>query len=175
MKVTDKIRKPIEGEWFEVNLNSMKKNLFKRKKQDSQQEFIRQIILEAFNEVKKNPKKYPAEFQTLIPKKTWKKKSIIEFKNMAIELGDHIADWVEQALVWAQRISNQESWKKVCNDPDTLEWYRLVRWKENYWRFIGGSKALNDENSPTSIYHYNYHGRSHIQNAVPLIVGYKSK
>ena len=32
-----------------------------------------------------------------------------------------MADWVEQAFEWAQRISNGESWKTICNDADTAK------------------------------------------------------
>jgi len=173
MKVAEKARTPTEGEWFVVNINTINKNLFKREKKDPQQESTRQIIREAFYVVKNNPKKYPEVFKVLMPEKTWRKKSVSQFKKLACEFGDHAADWVEQALVWAQRISNGESWKTVCNDPDTANWYRLIAWDGNYWRLVGGSQKLKDETPSSSVYHYNYWGRMHIQNAIPLVVSYE--
>lgn len=173
MKVAEKARTPTEGEWFVVNINTINKNLFKREKKDPQQESTRQIIREAFYVAKNNTKKYPETFKVLMPEKTWKKKPIGELKAVACELGHHAADWVEQALVWAQRISNGESWKKVCNDPDTANWYRLIAWKDNYWRLIGGSQKAKDESPSSFIYHYNYGGRMYIKNAIPLVVSYE--
>ncbi len=173
MKVAEKTRTPTEGEWFVVNLNTINKNLFKREKKDPQQERTRQLIREALDVVRKNPTKYPAEFKVIMPEKNWKKKSISQLKQVACELGDHAADWVEQALVWAQRISNGESWKKVCNDPDNANWYRLIAWKDNYWRFVGGSQKAKDESPSSFVYHYNYWGRMHIKNAIPLVVSYE--
>jgi len=173
MKANEKARTPIEGEWFVVNLNTINRNLFKREKKDPEQEKTRQIIREAFDMVRIKPRKYHKEFKVMILAKTWEKKSVRGIEAIACEVGDHAADWVEQALVWAQRISNGESWKTVCNDPDTINWYRLIAWHDNYWKMVGGSKVANDEKSSSFIYHYNYIGAMHIQNATMLVVDYE--
>ena len=60
-------------------------------------------------------------------------------KEYAKTMGDHNADWVEQSLEWAQRISNGESWKKLCNKRDTTKWYRLVEGPNGELWQVGGS------------------------------------
>ena len=138
-KKVEVVQKPTEGEWFMVDPNSINQNLFQKKRNDSRQEKTRKIILEAFIEVKNNPKKYAKPFKIMMPKKTWLNKEIKELIELAEKDGNHIADWVEQALEWAQRISNGESWEAICNNPDTAKWYRLVIWKNGKYKIVGGS------------------------------------
>ena len=166
-------QKPTEGKWFEVNPEAINRKLFKIERKDESQERTRQIILEAFEKVKNNPERYNKPFKTLISEKKWKVETVIEQIKIENELGYGMADWVEQALEWAQRISNGESWKAICNDADTANWYRLVVWKNGYLRLVGGSCKDND-NYPIS---YINHG-SNLSNykfnyAVPLVVLYK--
>lgn len=130
---------PIEGKYFEVNPQAINQDLFKKKKWNAKQENTRKIILEAFAQVKRNPKKYDKSFKTLIPNKTWTVKTVDELKEIANNYGGHMADWVEQALEWAQRIANGEKWEDICNTPDTANWYRIIKWKTGYMRIIGGS------------------------------------
>ncbi len=130
---------PIEGKWFRVNPVAIDQNLFKEERENSRQEKTRQLILEAFEKMKKNSK-YARTFKTMIPTKTWEERSISEHEMLANELGDHIADWVEQALEWAQRIYNGESWEDICNKKDMANWYRLVYWKNGYPGIVGGSR-----------------------------------
>lgn len=136
-----------------------------------QQEFIRQIIQEAFAEVDKNPEKYASAFYTLMPEKKWNGyKTIAELKAYANDLGGQMADWVEQVLEWAQRLFNGESWEAICNSADTANWYRIILWKYGYYRLVGGSRNINDS-SPASLVHirdYNYKYRFY--NIVPLVV-----
>lgn len=129
---------PTEGKWFEVNPQAIDQNLFQKERENWTQEETRKIILEAFDEVKNSPAKYGKKFKTMMPKHTWEVKTVAELNQLACELGDHNADWVEQALEWAQRICNGESWKAVCDNADTANWYRLVVWKR-YARLVGGS------------------------------------
>ena len=129
-----------EGQWFEVNPLGIDQTLFKTKKKDVRQEGTRELILEAFAELKRNPEKYGKKFKTMMPYKTWLSKTVGELKELASNLGNHNADWVEQALEWAQRITNGESWEAICNEADTADWYRLVVWKNGYSRFVGGSR-----------------------------------
>ncbi len=164
---------PTEGKWFEVNPQAIDQNLFQKKRENRRQEETRNLILDAFDEVKSNPEKYGKNFKTMIPKKTWVVKTVAELKQLACELGDHNADWVEQALEWAQRICNGESWGDVCNNADTANWYRLVVWKSGYTRLVGGSR--NDDYSfPASdVNDYDYHSVSRLDLTVPLVVLYE--
>lgn len=129
----------VKGKYFNVIPNSIDRSLFQEKRANAQQEWTRQIIEEAFDEVDKYPEKYAKAFKVMIPEKMWSFKTVRELKKLAKNLGNHIANWVEQALVWAQRISNGETWEAICNDPDTEKWYRLVEWKNGYYRLVGGS------------------------------------
>jgi len=158
-----------ESKWFEVNPSAIDQNLFKEKRSDSRQEETRQLILEAFEELKKHPERNEA-FKTLIPEKTWECKTIGELKKMATQLGDHIADWVEQSLEWAQRIANGESWEAICNEEDTANWYRLVVWKNGYTRLVGGSRLDNTLVPASGVYNYDYVVNGYISNTVPLVV-----
>ena len=186
-KETKVARIPTEGKWFKVNPLAIDQNLFKEERENSMQETTRQYILEAFEEMKMNSK-YAKPFKTMIPKKTWETKSVEELKKLAQRLGNHNADWVEQALEWAQRISNGESWDEICNKQDTANWYRLVVWKCGYARLVGGSRngigsnplsgdccaphGLNS-NPTSAVGHYQYYIYDNMSEVVPLVVKYK--
>lgn len=164
------VQGPREGEWFEVKPQAIDQSLFQKKREDEDQENTRQLILEAYEEVKKVPEKY-GQFKTMMPKKEWKDKTVEELKEYATRIGDNMADWVEQALEWAQRIANGESWEIVCNEPDAAKWYRLVNWKDGYTRLVGGSHNYVDNVLPASDVDngwYAYFSRLH--DTVPLIV-----
>ena len=164
--------RPEEGKWFEVNPEAINQELFQAKRDDWFQEQTRQLILEAFTEMKNYPEKYGRSFKTMMPEKTWRSKTVAELKELARRLGDHNADWVEQALEWAQRIHNGESWEDVCNEPDTANWYRLVVWQDGYARLIGGSIKV-DANSPASdVSSSIYVSGSRLKYTVPLVVLY---
>ena len=130
------------GGFFEVNPVAINQQLFKKRKRDPKQEKARQIIIEAIGEMEKNPIKYARKFKTAIPEKTWVRKTVKEMMEFAEDEGGHMADWIEQALEWAQRITNGETWESICNDEDDEEWYRLVMWKDRYARYIGGAKKV---------------------------------
>jgi len=168
-------QKPTEDEWFEVKPQAIDQKLFAKKRNNNRQEATRQLILKAFAEMKDNPEKYGKNFKTMMPKKTWLSKTVAELKEMACKLGDHNADWVEQALEWAQRIANGEPWKAICNDKDTANWYRLVVWKKGYARFVGGSVNYDcGLSSPASgVSDYYYDDGLDIGCAVPLVVLYE--
>ena len=163
---------PIEGKWFEVNPLLINQSLFLDKRDDEQQEETRQIILEAFNEMKKNCE-YEKPFETLMPEKTWNEKNIIGFMKMACYIGDHMADWIEQALEWAQRIANGETWEAICNKPDTANWYRLIKWKNGYKRLVGGSRKSFGNGPASSIGQKDYCFDFSLGSTVPLVVRYK--
>ena len=76
-----------------------------------------------------------------MPEKKWNDyKTVAELNAYANDLDGQMADWVEQALEWAQRLFNGESWETICNNADTANWYRVILWKNGCYRFVGGSR-----------------------------------
>jgi len=161
------MQKPIEGKSFEVNPKTINQNLFSEKRKDSKQEETRQIILEAFAKLSEEPQKYGRPFKTIIPEKKWSTKTVKELEEIANILGDHMADWVEQALEWAQRIANGDTWEAVCNYVETENWVRLVIWKNGYTKLVGGTDYPASDVS-CGIYNSN----DSVSTAVPLVVLY---
>ena len=169
---TESATMPTEGKVVEVNPTAINRQLFQEGRNDTKQEMTRQLILEAFVEVDANPEKYGRSFKTLMPKKTWSSKDTEELKNLAQKMGDHMADRVEQALEWAQRIDNGESWNTVCNDKDTANWYRAIFWLNHCAMLVGGSVSCGDDNPPSYVNMHNYNGYINFFFAVPLVVLY---
>ena len=167
----DVAQSPTEGKLFEVNPLGIDRSKFEKSMSDKRQEWTRQIIQEAFAEVDKNPEKYASEFYTLIPEKKWKGyKTVAELEAYTKDLDGWMANWVEQTLEWAQRISNGESWKAVCNNADTAKWYRVIRWKNGYYRLVGGSRN-HDDYSPASYVDYDdFVSNDSVSYSVPLVV-----
>ena len=164
---------PTEDQWFEVNPQTINQSLFKKNRKDERQERTRKLILEAFAEVKSSPEKYGRKFKTMMPKKTWTSKTVAELKQLACEFGNHNADWVEQALEWAQRICNGESWEAVCNNADTANWYRLVVWKNGYARLVGGSRHDDNYFPASDVYCFDSDSGNCFNYTVPLVVLYE--
>ena len=167
------IRGPEEGVPFEVNPSGIDRSLFQKEREDKWQEMIRQHILEAFAKMDENPGKYGKPFKTLIPAKTWEWKTVGELRKHAAKLGDHMANWVEQFLEWAQRIQNGETWEAICNKADTANWYRLIEWKNGYARIVGGSRKDFRSNPASDVDLYNFDSSCEIVCTVPLVVLYK--
>ena len=163
---------PTEDKWFQVNPLGIDQELFNQPREDIKQERVRKIILSAFEEMKKNSK-YLRPFKTMMPKKSWSSKTIIEIKELACELGDHNADMYEQALEWAQRIANGETWESICNEPDNSNWYRVIIWKNGNARIFGGSRMCENKNPATTIYFHFYTNYKVIKHMVPLVVSYE--
>lgn len=166
-------QKPTEGVWFEVKPQDIDQKLFEKKREDYWQEETRKSILEAFAKMKENPEKYGKNFKTMMPQKTSSLKTCKQFIEMAGELGDHIADGVEQALEWAQRITNGESWQSICNEKDEANWYRLVLWKYGMASIVGGSVCRDSDFSASWHYPLFSHELDFLEYAVPLIVSYE--
>lgn len=164
---------PTEDQWFEVNLQAINQSLFEKEKKDGKQEKTRKLILEAFAEAKREPKKYGRKFKTMMPKKNWTAKTVEELKQLACKLGDHNADWVEQSLEWAQRICNGESWETVCNNADTANWYRLILWTNGYYRLVGGSRVNNNLSPSSDVSHTFCSSVRDFDDTVPLVVLYE--
>lgn len=169
--VSDVAQTPTEGKFFEVNPLRIDRSKFVKPMSNKKQEWTRQIIQEAFAEVDKHPEKYASAFYTLMPEKKWSVyKNVAELKEHANDLGGQMADWIEQALEWAQRIFNGESWEAICNNADTTNWYRMIIWKSGYGRLVGGS--LIDDNSvpSTDISNYDCNSVIRVGYTVPLVV-----
>lgn len=166
-------QEPTEDKWFEVNPETIDQSLFQKKRKDKRQEKTRRLILEAFAEVKSSPEKYGKKFKTMMPKKSWTYKTVEELKQLACKLGDHNADWVEQALEWAQRISNGESWEVICNNADTANWYRMIIWKNGYACLVGGSRNDYNSSPASDVDVLGYNSGDRIHDTVPLVVLYE--
>lgn len=170
-KITKIKQVPTEGKWFGVNPLAIDQNLFKEKREDFRQEKTRQYILEAFEEMKKNSK-YARPFKTMFPKKTWKVKCVRELKELTTKMGYHNANWVVQALEWAQRIANGESWEHICNKEDTSNCFRLVIWKKGYG-LVGGSHISSRYYPASNVIVSDYGGNNDLYATVPLVVIYE--
>lgn len=161
-----------ESKYFSVNPTAIDQNLFEKKRDDPNQECTRQTILEAFIEVKNNPEKYAKSFKIMIPEKTWSVKTVEELEKLVKNVGGHITNWVEQALEWAQRIANGETWEAICNEPDIEKWYRLVIWKNDNARLVGGSSELNRDIPASVVVSYDCTFNVKLHNTVPSVVLY---
>ena len=165
------IRRPTEGVPFEVNPRVIDQKFFQEKRKDVDQEKTRRLILEAFAKMDENPERHGKPFKTLIPEKLRRQKDVEDLMNyFPKKLGGHVADWVEQALEWAQRIANGESWKDVCNKADTALCFRLIVWKNGSIRLVGGSLLNHNSCSASDVCTVDCFGDTRIYNAVPLIV-----
>ena len=182
MITADVVQKPTEGKWLEVKPQTIDQTLLQKERKDSMQESTRQLILEAFTVLQNNPQKYGKNFKTMIPQRPWKYKTITELKEMTTQIGDNIADWVEEAVEWAQRITNGEKWEAICNYEDTANWFRLVVWKDGHTKLIGGAR-MDRTRVPASFIHESETKNNDLFakadedillscSAVPLIVSY---
>lgn len=139
---------PTVGKLFHIMPFEIPKSLFESPLSDPKQERTRQIMQEAFAEVGKYPEKYAFSFYTYIPKMIWDESKAVQIeklKEYARDLGGEMADWVDQALEWAQRIFNGETWEAVCNEVDNTEYCRMIIWKNRYYRMVGSSSVLGDD------------------------------
>jgi len=162
---------PTEGKLFEVNPLGIDRSIFEKPMSDWKQELIRKNIQEAFVEVDKHPEKYASQFYTLIPEKKWDGyKTVPELKAYAYDLGGRIANWVEQVLEWAQRISNGENWEDICNNADTANWYRMVIGKNRHYEIAGGSRYCNSHNAAAYIGYEDCYSEEGAKHTVPLVV-----
>ena len=169
-------KRPAEGKWFDIDPLAIDQKPFEKKRNDSEQETTRKLILEAFTVVKKNPERYGKPFQTMIPKKTWELETFKELKvliELYNSLGYSTADWVHQSLEWAQRIANGESWESICNKGDITNYYRLVVWKEGRMELVGGS-FMTFILQPSSYVHHNPGiSKYELNYIVPLLMRFK--
>lgn len=166
---------PRVGEWFEVNPQTINRQLFKERREDKRQECTRQLILEAFAAVDGNPE-YARGFETMVPKKTWKSSgnTVRENKEIASELGDRMANWIEEALEWAQRLTNGESWSAVCNGWDGNDFHRMITWKNGFARVVGAALKSGIGFCSTSVLEEDFDDERRVGATVPKVVRYKT-
>lgn len=166
------IRKPIEAKWFEVDPACLNLRLFMSPRNHVKQEETRLLILDAIKILEESPEKYGKPFKTLIPKRLPKESSIKECYDLArIYLG-HMATWAEQALEWAQRINNGETWEELCNKPDTISNFRLIEWKNGEVRLAGGAAKGQLKLPASNIGKTDWYLNDKVLHAVPLVVKY---
>jgi len=166
-----------ENKCLRVKPLTIDQRVFERKREDPKQEWLRQEILKAFSELKVNPErcKYGQPFKTWLPPKTWDaKKQVYALDALACTEGDHMADGFEQAFEWAQRIANGESWEAVCNEPDTADYYRIIRdwYNPDKFRVVGGSVECGDKRPAFHISNEYFEAHQAVKDVVPLIVSY---
>lgn len=173
MEILYKItQRPAEGKLFEVKPLEIDRSKFEKPMSDRNREWTRRVIQDAFAQVDKYPEKYASPFYTLIPEKNWYGyKTVVELHEYANDLGGHMADWVEQALEWAQRIFNGESLTSFFDIADTANWYRLIRWKEmGAYRLVGGARYCDNFYPASNVHYYSSLPNFEIASTVPLVV-----
>ena len=170
---------PQKKDWYKVTPHLISRNLFKNPRKDPWQEQLRCLINDAFEEVDKNPDApYSKTFYTLVPEKIWNKPvKVYVLQNYACELGDGMASWIEQALEWAERISNGASWQSLCDTVDKSKWYRLIVWKNHKYISVGGSSQNNTLHTKTHLQLHELSQKSHFDetyDTVPVVVKYEN-
>ena len=121
---------PIEGEWFPVDYNKINWGQFDIPRKDREQDLVRQYIISTYWTIRQHPDIYKKSFEILIPKKDWDSMTIEEMLDYSENLGGHMSSSVETCMMW----------EKMCNEPDTLENYRMIEWEDTFITIIGGSK-----------------------------------
>lgn len=170
-------RRPKKNEYFRVNPSKIDRNLFKYKKNDEQEEKVRQIIAEAFEEVDKNPERYNRQFYTIFPDCDWypDDAKVGELEGSSKYPQSHLADWVEQAMEWAQRIQNGEFLSELCEEIDPSEWYRLVLGKDNTIWVVGSATHAGYKKPATDVAIHKYNSEAPLWFTVGLYVHYNIK
>lgn len=164
-----KAERPAEGIWYQINPRAINRGIFENKRIDENQERVRRLILEAFAEVDKNSK-YSEPFEIMIPIRTKDFHFEQEIKNFANQIGDSQTNWIEQALEWAQRISNGETWESLCNKPDYNKWFRLIIGKNDQSWLIGGCCEYQVSRPTTYISGSANYFESRLWTTVPSVV-----
>ena len=140
MNTIPKSVRPIEGEWFTVNYLTIDRKQFEAPRLDEIQEGVRKSIVATYNFVEKHLGDFHKPFDIFIPPKTWDYMTIYEMLNYSETIGDYISTGIETRLMWSQMLANGLSWADLCNNPDNLEYYRIVEWVDGLFIVTGGSK-----------------------------------
>lgn len=174
-----KAKTPKNKNRYIVDLQTINRDLFVEERTDPTEESLRCNIQKAFVSADANPSKYGKRFETLIPNsKEHCYTAKEELYVLAYDLGDHIADWVEQCLEWAQRISDGEQWGNICDKPDTHKYQRLIissnKPNKNF-KIVG---SYHDNNSPHPEFYLSdfssdsEFAESEVYHTVPLVINY---
>ncbi len=135
---------------------------------------MRKLILRAFRAIELENIE---EFYLLIPEKEWVYEddtsiTVEELIHFAEEIGS-IATWIEVALSWAQEITNEKGskkiWESICNNPDTIEWFRLCIWTTDEPRVIGGASIKHNPNPSSDVEDFDYDMDELLIDTVPYI------
>ena len=94
--------------------------------------------------------------------------TVINLEELFPEYYVELASFSEVALSWAQRISNGETWKEVCIDPDKAPYYRLAMYGGDIIQ-IGGASTTHSNRSAT-IYAFLHRMQDVCYDSVPFIV-----
>ena len=140
---------PEDGKCILVRLETIQRNMFIEERSDKKEEKLRRLINKAIKEAEKEPEKYE-EFYILVPKREWVYKaefSDVELEEYPAKVCGTMSNWVEIALYLAQRLSNGESWEKLCHKLDTLAYYRIFTGEKGTKTFLGGGKNLGFNSS----------------------------
>lgn len=165
-----KILNVVKG--VEVNPISIDESIFEigENEHDSHKEYIMQVIKKAFIEMKKDLRRYARPFEIVTPAELEPVHTEEKMVALAEKYGDHLADWVEQALEWAQRIANGED---IFNKSDDSKWFRAITWQNGNMCLVGGAEEFNDHDSASSIHDFNVNSFYQLHYAVPAVVRYK--
>lgn len=154
----------------------IEQKLFQKPRKNQRQEGLRQLILESFVELNRRPEVFGRPFTIISPSKTWNGgKKVCELKEISNSIGDHMANWIEQALDWAYQISkSKRNWEKLSNCPDESECFRLIDWKDGCARLMGGSSYTQQTHTMTDIFSVSYGLEEEIYDTVPAVVRYEN-
>ena len=129
-----------------------------------------QLIQKAFVEVKKDLRRYAKPFEIVTPAELEPVYTEEKMVALAKQYGDHLADWVEQALEWAQRIANGED---IFIKSDNSKWFRAISWQDGHVCLVGGSEEFNNHDCASTIHDFNVNSFCQLHNSVPAVVRYK--
>jgi len=125
-----------------VNVKAINWNLFKEKREHMLQEETRQTILMAADEIR-SEKSMAKPYEFIVPEKRWSELTIEQLVVLANFWGDGLANWVHQALLWAYKLSNGQTWESLCNDRDGAFANRLIIWHNGELRRVGGNRYFS--------------------------------
>lgn len=166
-----KILNVVKG--VEVNPITIDESIFEIGEKEhyySHEEYIMQLIQKAFIEMKKDIRRYARPFEIVTPAELEPVYTEEKMVALAEQYGDHLADWVEQALQWAQKIANGED---IFNKSDDSKWFRAISWQDGHVCLVGGSEEFNNHDCASAIHEFHVNSFYQLHNAVPAIVRYK--
>ena len=129
--------------WFYVYPRAIDRAFFEKEVEEKAVQ-TRDFILEALEKVRKYPYLYDNDIKVRIPKDVfqYRDKSYDVIIAELSENNEYLIDWVELALIWAQRIKDGEGWDMLYNTNfNVSNYHRFIRWKGNQIATVGGSLA----------------------------------